>query len=121
MRATPRSRRLRDRLTAVVAALGVASLAAGFMVLGTAVTAQAGDGDVAQGGNVWVCKYTGKPVVGEAASHVVPQSAVDLGEWFTDGQSWSIAVMLVTDQSSTAERDAAYALCPPYKIGRAHV
>lgn len=114
MRATPRSRRLRDRLTAVVAALGVASLAAGFLVVGTASTAQAGDDDVAQGGNVWVCKYVGKPIVGEEAHHVIPQSAVDLGEWFQDGQEWSIAVMLVTNPSDKQEAADAFELCPPY-------
>lgn len=106
MRKTGRSRRVRDRLTAVVAAIGVASLAAGFVVMGTATTAQA------EGDNVWVCKYTGKPVGGETASHVVPQSAVQLGEWFTDGQRWSIAVMVVTEPGNQVEKDVAFALCP---------
>lgn len=106
---TPRSRRrLRDRLTAIIATVGVASLAAGFLVIGTAGSAQA------QQDNVWVCKYTGRPVVGEVAHHVIPQSAVGLGEWFVDGQSWSYAVMDVTDPSSKIEEAQAFALCPPY-------
>lgn len=78
------------------------------MVLGTTGSAQA----VAD--NVWVCKYTGKPEVGEAAHHVVPQSAVDLGEWFKDGQTWSIAVMEVTASNDKEEKAEAFELCPPY-------
>lgn len=109
MRKTGRSRRVRDRLTAVVAAIGVASLAAGFVVMGTATTAQA------EGDNAWVCKYVGKPEVGEAAHHVIPQSAVEVGDWFKDGQVWSIAVMLVTDPNSKDEADEAFELCPPYE------
>jgi hypothetical protein len=92
----------------VVAALGVAGLVAGFMVVGTAGTAQA------EADNVWVCKYVGQPEVGEEAHHVIPQSAVGLGEWFTDGQTSSIAVKAVTSASDKLEEAAAFALCPGY-------
>lgn len=104
-----RSRKFRDRITAAFAATGVITLLAGMIVMGTATTAAADSGGGSNGDKVYVCKWTKKPAVGEAASHIVPPSskAVKNG-WFADGQSFSFVLEWTKSTAPTI------ADCPAY-------
>lgn len=88
----------------MVAALGVASLAAGFMVVGTAGSAL-GDGTVPEdsGQTKWfVCKYVGTPGDGErlqtgdnplsVAAPAIKQSPIVVGSPFADDQGRSVVI-----------------------------
>lgn len=112
MRTTRKARRLRERLTAVLAVAGAATLMTGFIVTGTAGTASAEVGSEGRGGqdHWYVCKYVGKPGVDERlqtgnnpirlAAPAIKISPVVPGKYFADAQDDSY--VLVKDEGQPA-------------------
>jgi hypothetical protein len=110
---------------AAFAATGVVSLLAGFIVMGTATTAQANHGSDHGGSTKWfVCKYTAAPggteilqggnnPVSLSASAINPQNpgGVVAGQYFGDGHDRSY--VLVQD---TGQPEPPVSQCPASKV-----
>ena len=103
-------RRLRLRLTSILGVFAMLTMTAGLL----ATTASSSSALPGQPHKAFVCKYVGKPLLGEAASHVisVSTSALD-GAWFKDGQSFSHVLKIDRGGEATPSLGECPAYAPP--------
>ena len=102
-----RSRWVRTQAAMTLALVGALVMSGGLVMLSSSTAgATTGNED-----KFFVCKYTAKPVIGEAAHHVisVDDSALVAGDWFKDGQSYSYVL-----EADDGQDEPDVSECPPY-------